>query len=147
MPLPARPIALLALLACSIVTTAKASDEDAARHRIGVPKLEGRADMRMEEAESPTIPRVKEGLKEAEALMSSIRRTEDPAERQKLMQQHLQALHEGLAQMRTLMSDDLSRRQLAQRVDLMQALLDQMSERQKIEEEAAKQNPADARAR
>jgi hypothetical protein len=134
---PARSIAALALLSLSV--TAQASEEDAARHRIGVPKLQGRADIRTEEVDSPALPRAQKSLKDTQALMSRIRGTEDPAERQKLMHQHLQALHENLAQVRTLMNEeDLSGRELSQRVDLMQALLDQMSERQKIEEAAPK---------
>jgi hypothetical protein len=133
-----RPIAFLALLACSLVAGVHASEQDAARHRIGVPKLEGRADIRTEEVESPALPRAQRGLKETQALMSRIRGITDPAERQKLMEQHLQALHDSLAEIRTLMSGDLTRRQLSQRVDLMQALLDQMSERQKVEAGATK---------
>jgi hypothetical protein len=133
----ARAIALT-LLASGVLSTAQASDEDAARHRIGASKLEGRADMRAEEVESPSLPRMQDSLKETQALMAKIRRAGSPAERQHLMQQHLKALNDSLAQLRTLMTGNLTQRQMSQRVDLMQAMLDQMSERQRLEAEASK---------
>jgi hypothetical protein len=132
-----RVIALV-LLASGVLTAAQASEEDAARNRIGVPKLQGRADMRAEEVESPTLPRVQDSLKEAQALMAKIHRTGNPTERQQLMQQHLKSMNAGLAQLRTLITGNLTPRQMNQRVDLMQAMLDQMSERQRLEEEAPK---------
>lgn len=134
MNIPARPSAfLLALAACALVMSARASEEDAARHRIGVPKLQGRADIRTEEVESPTLSRVEKSLKETQALIIKIRETGDPAERRTLMDQHLRLLNDNLAQLRTLMNDDLSKPHLSKSLNLAQAVLDQMSERQKIE--------------
>jgi hypothetical protein len=140
MPTHARPLTFLALLACAFIAPTQASDQDAARHRIGVPKLQGRADVPTKEQDSPALPQAQEGLKATQALMAQIHRTSDPAERNKLLQQHLQAMNANLAQLRGLIGSEMSERQMAHRMDLMQAMLDQMSERQKLEESSASRN-------
>jgi hypothetical protein len=118
-----RTISLLVLLSCAFVATATASDQDAARHPINRPD---------DEKSSPAVARTQDGLKSTQDLMTKIRATADPVEKRKLLSQHLQSMRANLELMRALTKGQMTR----QGVDMMQAMLDQMAEHQKMEEDA-----------
>ena len=120
---PRRAISLLVLLSCAFVATASASDQDAARHPINRPD---------DDKSSPAVSRTQDGLKSTQELMAKIRSTADPVEKRKLLAQHLQSMRANLDLMRTMTKGQMSR----QGVDMMQAMLDQMAEHQKAEEDS-----------
>lgn len=84
---------------------------------------------------------IHERMKTMQAQMERIHKTTDPAERRKLMQEHMQSMRDGMGMMRGMggpmmgggtgpgmMSSDLKQRQdmMERRMDMMHMMMDQM---------------------
>src|SRR5262245_7383730 len=89
-------------------TAAHASEQDAARHRIGTSRSQGHTDRVGDQPVLPAVTKAQANVKASQELLGKIRKTSDPAERRALLQQHSLALRANLDEVRDLLkeSDD-----------------------------------------
>ena len=93
------------------------------------------------------MARMHEQMKKTQALMDRMRKTTDPTERQKLIQDHMQSMREGMSMMQGMggamlggkggmgmMGGDPKQRQdmMERRMDMMQMMMDQMMQHQQM---------------
>jgi hypothetical protein len=134
------PRALLILALLAAASTASASDETAARHRVGSQASQSTLVRGSEDKDTHEVSEMKDSRKSMQELMAKIEATTDAAERRALLQQHSQAMQAHLETIRAALSTGpLKAKALRERTDMMQAMLDQMQAHQKIADEMSAQ--------
>jgi len=112
-------------------------------------------------ADDKSVAQTQEHMKKMQDIMARMQKTTDPAERQKLMSEHMQAMQEGMKSMRgmgggmmqgmmgqapkdgtakpgTGRGVPMSPEMMERRMDMMQMMMEQMMQRQKALEGAPK---------
>ena len=87
-----------------------------------------------------------DNMRSMQAQMEKMRKTTDPKERDKLMQEHMKSMQDGMAKMHGMMggaaakgSDEAQQHaMMEQRMDMMQMMMEQMLEHQKATPGTAK---------
>lgn len=126
-----RPLLIAAVLACA--STAQASDETAARHRIGNQASSNALVRGSEDKDSSEVSRMKETRKSMQAVMEKLQASTDASERRALLQQHSAAMQAHLESIRAALDvGALKASALRERTEMMQGMLDQMQAHQKI---------------
>jgi hypothetical protein len=132
----------LALMAAATgAVAAQEPDEHAAHHPPGQTATEPAPPKPSAEPKDPAQASMQEGMKNMQALMSAIESTKDPAARQKLLDQHRQAMREQMEAMRKMgggmnagttgkgmMSGDMMKchEVMTGRMEMMQMMMEQM---------------------
>ena len=91
------PAIVAALAAALTFHNATAQDEHSAHHPAGAQAEPGDSG---DKAMGGKMGKMQQQMEKMQELMDKIHATTDPAERQKLMQEHMQAMHEGMKMMK-----------------------------------------------
>ena len=90
--------------------------------------------------------KMQEQMKQMQAQMEKIRATSDPKERQRLLAEHMKAMHEGMGMMQGMMGGGMGMGMgpgpradaMEKRMDMMQMMMQQMMEHEQAEQPPAR---------
>ncbi len=67
-------------------------------------------------------------MQEMHKMMERIQKTENPAERQQLMNEHMEQMHKMMGEMHGMMDKGMDEKTMVKRMNMMQGMMEQMME-------------------